>query len=1476
MGPGDQMTTSLSLPSTSDSTALSVPKLRDDGSNWSDYQPRIERALGSKGLWRHVLGTAIAPKPYALLAGELVLADGKTPATEDQIESKEVKIADFDKKEYLAQHVILSTTSTRLGVKIKGLKSAKEMWDVVISDATSKSTLFILDAEDQLSSMKLADNEEPKTHLSELKQHFQLMLERQENLLKMGSEISDTRFNTMIMSSLPGSYRPTLQTITAAERASALTGGSSKKMKPNDLIAFLIEEAQHRVINDERNRNSDVALAAHGRNGGKPKSKSTHGKGKAKDGDSDIICHNCDRPGHKKADCWAKGGGKEGQGPRQKKKKSGKSDKADETAVVANEKEDGLFAFMCTSDYVDVANAIQVPKSRLGGCIDSGASRDYSPDREKFSNYRSIERDITTADGRIVKAIGMGDLHIDLPNGSKRTAFTFKGAVHSPDMAFTLISVRRLDTAGYTVNFGKGMCRINKSGRTLATIPNADGLYRITMSKDKDYANVASTKISINEAHRKLGHISYDAIKHAISKGHITGIELDSDSKPDFCEACAKAKSAREPFPKQSKTRATNYGERVHWDLWGPASVKSLNGHSYVAARIDDASRETKLYFQEKKSQTFDSYKKDEAYIETQTGNRIKASRSDRGGEFLSAQIINHQDQKGTVRELTVHDSPPQNGVAERGMRTRAERARALLIASGLPRFLWEEAMKHSTWLQNQTPARALDGKTPYEAVHKKKPHLAGLQEFGAAAYVKDLKAGKLDPRAQVGRFVGYDAESKGFRIYWPGKWSITIERNVVFNEKDVHTTDTTVTISSGVQSEGERDKVIQHPENVAQNQEKEPVDDKQPDNQKSDDETNPSMSNTIPFPTNPEPEGEPQIEPDDEHQAYGRGKRVPPKPKGTYQKMHGGLVAGIAHVESPDDDDPVEEIVEDDRGYSNCCYEVPPDFAMVGHTWSDPQTLDEALRGPDAKEWQKALDYEVGQLQKLGTWVVESLPPGQKAIPCSEVLRVKRGPDGEVQSYRVRIVAGGHRQVEGINYTETFSAAAKMPTVRVVLANAAHQDWEIEHVDVKSAYLNAPLKEVIYMKPPRGVLKPGEEGKVLRLLKGLYGLKQAGRGWYLEMSRVFLNEMGFRRSAIDHSVFYRREGEEHTIVAVATDDMAVTSKRTIDAERFKSCIRKFWEITDHGPIRWFLGFEIRRDRKTRTISINQQAYIESMVEKFRLTGARQVSTPMEMNAQFTKEQCPSTINQVAKMKGVPYSEAIGSVLWPVVVSRPDAAYAVGILSQFIQNPGPVHWEGVKRLISYLGSTKGLWLTFGGKTETTVEGYCDADWASQAHRHSISGFSFHYGCGAVSWSSKKQNVVALSSTEAEYIAQTHAAKEAIWLRTFVNEIRGGEEKPLTVMGDNQGAIALAKDNKFHSRTKHIDLRYHFIREAVDEGKITMKYIPTTDNVADIFTKALAKPKFKGFVQLLGLEERKDREIAVSNTSDRGEKTTERL
>jgi Reverse transcriptase (RNA-dependent DNA polymerase) len=397
---------------------------------------------------------------------------------------------------------------------------------------------------------------------------------------------------------------------------------------------------------------------------------------------------------------------------------------------------------------------------------------------------------------------------------------------------------------------------------------------------------------------------------------------------------------------------------------------------------------------------------------------------------------------------------------SERGMRTRAEGARALLLASGLPRFLWEEAIKHQAWLQDRTPARALNGKTPYEMGSNKKPHLAGIQEFGAAAYVKDLTAGKLDARARKGRFVGYDSESKGYRIYWPEKRSVTIERNVVFNQDDRTTHEDTAIIYGKVLSEGKKEKVIHNPQNNVKNIEKPENDDsKTQQTQEKDSELHqsPKTTNSVLFPMSDDSQNQPELEPEDNSQQYGRGQRARHE-KGHYRAMTEGLVAAVTAIvkEPPEDDEdktqtPAEVFVEPEEPEDD--YELPPDIALMEYTHLDPKTLDEALRGPNAKEWEETLQYEINQLEKLRTWVVEDLPPGQTAIPCSEVVQVKRGPNSEVQSYRVRIVAGGHKQVEGVNYTETFSAAAKMPTVRVVLANAAHQDWEIEHVDVKSAY---------------------------------------------------------------------------------------------------------------------------------------------------------------------------------------------------------------------------------------------------------------------------------------------------------------------------------------------------------------------------------------------------------------------------------------
>ena len=289
------------------------------------------------------------------------------------------------------------------------------MWDMVKADATTKSTLFLLDAEEQLTSMKLADNIDLKTHLSELRDHFQLMMHWHDNLLKMGSTFSDSHFNTIIMSSLPESYHLSLQTITAVEHTNAVLGSTSlKRMKADDLISFFIEEAKHWVINDECTKYAESALAVHRK---KPKKDKFH-KGKTSEKPRlSITCENCNQDGHSKEDCGLKGGGKEGKGPRNRRPKR---EKKPESTAVSESLDDALFAFTCTSDYADLPKALQILKSHLGACIDSGASCHYCPDHERFENYQPISGwNITTAAGCTLRVVGIGDVCIELPNVPK-------------------------------------------------------------------------------------------------------------------------------------------------------------------------------------------------------------------------------------------------------------------------------------------------------------------------------------------------------------------------------------------------------------------------------------------------------------------------------------------------------------------------------------------------------------------------------------------------------------------------------------------------------------------------------------------------------------------------------------------------------------------------------------------------------------------------------------------------------------------------------------------------------------------------------------------------------------------------------------------------------------------------------------------------------------------------------------------------
>jgi hypothetical protein len=408
-------------------------------------------------------------------------------------------------------------------------------------------------------------------------------------------------------------------------------------------------------------------------------------------------------------------------------------------------------------------------------------------------------------------------------------------------------------------------------------------------------------------------------------------------------------------------------------------------------------------------------------------------------------------------------------------------------------------------------------------------------------------------------------------------------------------------------------------------------------------------------------------------------------------------------------------------------------------------------------------------------------------------------------------------------------------------------------------AYLKGELDEEIYMELPDGAKYPGKEGWVWRLKKPLYGLKQAGRQWKRKLDKA-MEKLGFRKSRADDCLYILREnGKVILLVLVYVDDMALAGKTVATIKAFKTSLGNIFEITDLGELEHILGIQVERDRKARTITLNQTAYIEDLLYRHRLRDCAPVSTPLAVKDRLSTEQSPSTpaeqteYNEYAN--GLVYAECLGGVLY-ATQTRPDIQHAVGVCAQFSANPGRAHLEALKRIFRYLKGTARYGLTLGRKDgQLDLIGWTDSDWAQDPDtRRSLGGFVFDIAGGSVSWSSKKQPTVALSTVEAEYMAASNATKEAIWLRVLLEDLGFPQMTATTIHADNQGCIALSKNPVAHSRAKHIDIRHHFIRERIARREIDLQFCPTTQMIADIFTKQLPREAFEKFRTALGVAE----------------------
>ena len=478
-----------------------------------------------------------------------------------------------------------------------------------------------------------------------------------------------------------------------------------------------------------------------------------------------------------------------------------------------------------------------------------------------------------------------------------------------------------------------------------------------------------------------------------------------------------------------------------------------------------------------------------------------------------------------------------------------------------------------------------------------------------------------------------------------------------------------------------------------------------------------------------------------------------------------------------------------------------------------EPTTVEEARGSPQAQMWEQAMVEELSSLHQNGTWELSELPQGRTAIKCKWVFKCKLQSDGTLERYKARLVAKGCSQKEGIDYEETFAPVMRFATFRMLIAWVAVEDLEMHQVDVKTAFLHGNLDEEIYMQQPDGFAEQGKQHLVCRLQKALYGLKQASRSWYKKLDE-FLYKAGFHMSASEPCLFVRGSGDEKVLLAVYVDDQIIISKSLAQIQQVKKAMSETFQISDLGEAEYVLGISIHRDRQRKLIQLSQQRYLNTVLSRFQMQDCKGIGTPMDANQRLFRGS--RLDEEKERVDRLPYQKLVGSLIYAMVNTRPDLAYVTGALSQHLQEPRVSHWKAAQRVLRYIQPTQDLQLTFqagAGAEEGQLTGFCDADWAGdEDSRLSTSGYFFTVAGGAVVWASKKQHSVALSSVESEYVAASLCAAEGTWLSGLAAEIGFKDVKPLSIYSDSTGAANLAKNPVQHQKTKHVDIRYHYVRQ----------------------------------------------------------------
>ncbi|KID93530.1 reverse transcriptase, partial [Metarhizium majus ARSEF 297] len=1151
---------------------------------------------------------------------------------------------------------------------------------------------------------------------------------------------------------------------------------------------------------------------------------------------------------------------------------------------------------------------------RSSTILDSGASLDIFNDLARFKSIRKPEsgqEHYLIAGNSEVKIEGYGrvDLPVTRPDGSIGI-LRIKDAAYCPTFAVNAVSFQCLYDRGIrwdTISTPTQL--IHKSGTPICMVERYYKQWILQYRKTTDASlKAAATYVARRKRrttrdqkadaiadgtlwHNRLGHPSPKTIEQ-LGKKYL-GVKLRGPKTVE-CDHCGRGKMHRQ-ISRRRPIRPNKPFEEI-WVDWTDLT-EDYQGFVRVMFITDAYSGLVFPYFlkshgvgKENRRILRDFFN----WIEVQYSFKPKAIRSD--GELFSKEVRKELKRRSIEAKKSAPNTQAQNGGAERAGGVIMEKARTMRIAAKLPHNLWKDIVEAACYLRNRTPLERNKWHSPFGSVFKKQPILSHLKAYGCKAFAMTADAQlklhrkqKLEPRAHIGYLVGYQS-SNIYKIWVPHKNRVILTRDVIFNESSF--------FENKIAQPELRQSISQLLEEIEIPEEQQVMESMlEQETLNNSDESDEEILDEIVVDTGMQDESDGE---GDEDACERSGYITPPLTDTELEESPEAIFTANLPIRHRSGH---PEGVDTKGHNSNCCdYKVEQVSANYRFHEFHPLQIETAVHGtfnagikfrphkrdlPEAPKTMKDLqghpfqdEFIKAQQEHLASHgqmnsfveVPWSRAKGQRVLSCMWVFTYKTDKHGHLQNCKARLVVCGNQQEKNALPTRATTLASM--SFRALMAIAAEHDLELEQMDAVNAFVNCELDEVVYMRMPPGYEKCG---RVLRLKKALYGLRRSPLLWQKELTKC-LQELGFQPVPQEPCIMTKGP----VIVFFFVDDIICAYKKAGKniAKAAIEGLKSRYRMTQLGEPKWFLGIHILRNRRNRTIWLTQDAYIDKVAHKFSIQLDGKVpATPMGLEELLKSEA------QATKKSIEVYQQKVGSILFAAISTRPDIAFAVSRLARHNLNPSDAHHRAADRVVQYLYSTRSFALRLGTNNQhrnrpvETFIGSSDASFADNTEdRKSSQGYVLRLYGGPIAWKASKQTTVTTSSTEAELVAASEAAKEMIAAGRLLNSLRIKLDEPLHLEIDNKQTIRLLVEGsaKLTTQLRHVDIYQHWLRQQVQSSRIKVQWVESKDMVADGMTKALPKVRHTEFLRQLRIEDIRSRIGNEAKLEEARSKVRERL